>query len=135
MGVIASVMMNVCILVIWGLARNENTNTNIALLEKKIKKNSWLCEDWIKKKQATVKMAVEVPIKGKRNILITSALPYVNNVPHLGNIIGCTYLLIIIIFLSIIISKLVGNKTKQTQFYWWRSRKSIASFLLLLLSF
>ena len=25
----------------------------------------------------------------KRNILITSALPYVNNVPHLGNIIGC----------------------------------------------
>ncbi|KHJ82417.1 tRNA ligase class I, partial [Oesophagostomum dentatum] len=30
-----------------------------------------------------------VPVKGKRNILITSALPYVNNVPHLGNIIGC----------------------------------------------
>ena len=24
-----------------------------------------------------------------KNILITSALPYVNNVPHLGNIIGC----------------------------------------------
>lgn len=23
------------------------------------------------------------------NILITSALPYVNNVPHLGNLIGC----------------------------------------------
>uniref|UniRef100_A0A0R3P9W0 Methionine--tRNA ligase, cytoplasmic n=1 Tax=Angiostrongylus costaricensis TaxID=334426 RepID=A0A0R3P9W0_ANGCS len=30
-----------------------------------------------------------VPVKGKRNILVTSALPYVNNVPHLGNIIGC----------------------------------------------
>ena len=30
-----------------------------------------------------------LPIEGKRNILITSALPYVNNVPHLGNIIGC----------------------------------------------
>lgn len=29
------------------------------------------------------------PIVGQRNILITSALPYVNNVPHLGNIIGC----------------------------------------------
>lgn len=29
-----------------------------------------------------------LPIEGKRNILITSALPYVNNVPHLGNIIG-----------------------------------------------
>ena len=64
-------------------------------------------------------MAAKVPIKGKRNILITSALPYVNNVPHLGNIIGCTYLLIIIIFLSIIISKLVGNKTIQTQFSFY----------------
>lgn len=30
-----------------------------------------------------------IPVAGKRNILITSALPYVNNVPHLGNIIGC----------------------------------------------
>ncbi|KAI6244062.1 Methionine--tRNA ligase, cytoplasmic [Aphelenchoides fujianensis] len=31
----------------------------------------------------------KLPEAGKRNILITSALPYVNNVPHLGNIIGC----------------------------------------------
>ncbi|KAI9013594.1 methionyl-tRNA synthetase [Hyaloraphidium curvatum] len=31
---------------------------------------------------------VILPEKGKRNVLITSALPYVNNVPHLGNIIG-----------------------------------------------
>jgi methionyl-tRNA synthetase len=30
-----------------------------------------------------------LPQKGKENRLITSALPYVNNVPHLGNIIGC----------------------------------------------
>ncbi|KAF3456613.1 hypothetical protein FNV43_RR01267 [Rhamnella rubrinervis] len=30
----------------------------------------------------------KLPIPGHRNILITSALPYVNNVPHLGNIIG-----------------------------------------------
>src|ERR1700726_2415545 len=29
-----------------------------------------------------------MPVQGQRNILITSALPYVNNVPHLGNIIG-----------------------------------------------
>ncbi|KAH8811532.1 tRNA synthetases class I (M)-domain-containing protein [Xylogone sp. PMI_703] len=29
-----------------------------------------------------------LPIPGRENILITSALPYVNNVPHLGNIIG-----------------------------------------------
>ncbi|KAK3358896.1 tRNA synthetases class I (M)-domain-containing protein [Lasiosphaeria hispida] len=31
-----------------------------------------------------------LPVPGKKNILITSALPYVNNVPHLGNIIGST---------------------------------------------
>lgn len=29
-----------------------------------------------------------LPKPGQRNILVTSALPYVNNVPHLGNIIG-----------------------------------------------
>jgi methionyl-tRNA synthetase len=31
---------------------------------------------------------VVLPVPGERNVLITSALPYVNNVPHLGNIIG-----------------------------------------------
>jgi len=36
------------------------------------------------------KAAGEVlPEPGQRNIMITSALPYVNNVPHLGNIVGC----------------------------------------------
>lgn len=30
-----------------------------------------------------------LPVEGENNTLITSALPYVNNVPHLGNIIGC----------------------------------------------
>lgn len=29
-----------------------------------------------------------LPIPGRRNIMITSALPYVNNIPHLGNIVG-----------------------------------------------
>lgn len=29
-----------------------------------------------------------LPEPGRRNVLITGALPYVNNVPHLGNIIG-----------------------------------------------
>ncbi|CAG8580273.1 1729_t:CDS:2 [Diversispora eburnea] len=29
-----------------------------------------------------------LPVVGERNVLITSALPYVNNIPHLGNIIG-----------------------------------------------
>ncbi|KAI6191132.1 Lysosomal protective protein [Aphelenchoides bicaudatus] len=46
--------------------------------------------NWAKKPETfddTVKP--KLPESGKRNILITSALPYVNNVPHLGNIIGC----------------------------------------------
>ncbi|XP_069704036.1 methionine--tRNA ligase, cytoplasmic isoform X2 [Periplaneta americana] len=30
-----------------------------------------------------------LPVPGERNVLITSALPYVNNIPHLGTIIGC----------------------------------------------
>ena len=30
-----------------------------------------------------------LPKDGEENLLITSALPYVNNVPHLGNLIGC----------------------------------------------
>jgi methionyl-tRNA synthetase len=36
-----------------------------------------------------VRTAPKLPQPGARNVLITSALPYVNNVPHLGNIIGC----------------------------------------------
>lgn len=38
----------------------------------------------------TTTMASEtiLPKKGERNILVTSALPYVNNVPHLGNVVG-----------------------------------------------
>ncbi|XP_063391660.1 methionine--tRNA ligase, cytoplasmic [Cydia fagiglandana] len=32
---------------------------------------------------------VAMPVNDRRNVLITSSLPYVNNVPHLGNIIGC----------------------------------------------
>ena len=31
---------------------------------------------------------VILPKEGEQNVLITSALPYVNNVPHLGNLIG-----------------------------------------------
>ncbi|KAM4613422.1 methionine--tRNA ligase, cytoplasmic [Polymixia lowei] len=38
---------------------------------------------------ATERQHPIVPQEGKRNVLLTSALPYVNNVPHLGNIIGC----------------------------------------------
>ena len=35
-----------------------------------------------------VRSNCSLPIPGQRNVLITSALPYVNNIPHLGNIIG-----------------------------------------------
>uniref|UniRef100_A0A669EWY5 Methionine--tRNA ligase, cytoplasmic n=1 Tax=Oreochromis niloticus TaxID=8128 RepID=A0A669EWY5_ORENI len=38
---------------------------------------------------ATKKQHPILPQEDKRNVLVTSALPYVNNVPHLGNIIGC----------------------------------------------
>ena len=46
----------------------------------------------VTKSNAKIKRAISgkvLPKEGRRNILITSALPYVNNVPHLGNIIGC----------------------------------------------
>lgn len=43
----------------------------------------------------------------KKNILITSALPYVNNEPHLGNIIGCV--LSADVFARY--SRLIGNNT------------------------
>lgn len=45
--------------------------------------------------------------KTKNNILITSALPYVNNEPHLGNIIGCV--LSADVFARY--SRLIGNNT------------------------
>lgn len=48
-----------------------------------------------------------LPKPGERNVLITSALPYVNNVPHLGNIIGCV--LSADIFARY--SRLIGNNT------------------------
>ncbi|XP_005986254.1 methionine--tRNA ligase, cytoplasmic [Latimeria chalumnae] len=48
---------------------------------------------WLKGREASPKprqfQHPILPEKNQKNILITSALPYVNNVPHLGNIIGC----------------------------------------------
>ena len=45
---------------------------------------------WIEKPDPVKSRTGErLPEEGERNILITSALPYVNNVPHLGNIVGC----------------------------------------------
>ena len=42
-----------------------------------------------RRRRAPLSGAPVLPVPGARNVLITSALPYVNNVPHLGNIIGC----------------------------------------------
>ncbi|OEL12943.1 putative methionine--tRNA ligase [Dichanthelium oligosanthes] len=35
------------------------------------------------------KQAAVLPVAGRRNVLVTSALLYVDNVPHLGNLVGC----------------------------------------------
>ncbi|XP_075988296.1 methionyl-tRNA synthetase 1 isoform X2 [Anticarsia gemmatalis] len=56
--------------------------------EIELAKENWL--NGLKKLQPPLKQEkLVLPVKGRKNILITSALPYVNNVPHLGNIIGC----------------------------------------------
>ena len=43
----------------------------------------------LRKNKTKENKKVILPVEGERNVLITSALPYVNNVPHLGNIVGC----------------------------------------------
>lgn len=50
-----------------------------------------------------------LPKEGERNILITSALPYVNNVPHLGNIVGS-------VLSADIYAKYVQNRNFNTLF-------------------
>ncbi|KAL7301642.1 hypothetical protein TKK_0005649 [Trichogramma kaykai] len=49
-------------------------------------KNNWTSVPFLDYKESPYPV---LPKKDERNVLITSALPYVNNVPHLGNIIGC----------------------------------------------
>ncbi|XP_020291660.1 methionine--tRNA ligase, cytoplasmic isoform X2 [Pseudomyrmex gracilis] len=48
--------------------------------------NNWTTGQYLEVKENSYPI---LPKKGERNVLVTSALPYVNNVPHLGNIIGC----------------------------------------------
>ena len=50
--------------------------------------SGWNNLKWREGKTKPKKVDIVLPIKGERNVLITSALPYVNNVPHLGNIVG-----------------------------------------------
>lgn len=52
-------------------------------------KSSWLQAPKNVSSDSTRAKTPVLPVDGERNTLITSALPYVNNVPHLGNIIGC----------------------------------------------
>ncbi|BAM79987.1 methionine--tRNA ligase, cytoplasmic [Cyanidioschyzon merolae strain 10D] len=47
-----------------------------------------LADDLDRQASLTSSRTKKIPIQGTRNVLVTSALPYVNNVPHLGNLIG-----------------------------------------------
>ncbi|CAH0717117.1 unnamed protein product, partial [Brenthis ino] len=67
---------------------DESPDATVTAEEIELAKENWL--NGLKNLQEPlVQEKVILPIKGKKNVLITSALPYVNNVPHLGNIIGC----------------------------------------------
>jgi hypothetical protein len=50
--------------------------------------SEWSNVNWREGKSKPNKVDIVLPIKGEQNVMITSALPYVNNVPHLGNIVG-----------------------------------------------
>uniref|UniRef100_A0A667XA99 Methionine--tRNA ligase, cytoplasmic n=1 Tax=Myripristis murdjan TaxID=586833 RepID=A0A667XA99_9TELE len=58
--------------------------------QKDVDSQDYVLTRWSKQNKSQVCVfPISLPQEGKRNILLTSALPYVNNVPHLGNIIGC----------------------------------------------
>ena len=72
-----------------------------------------------------MQLPCRLPLPGERNILITSALPYVNNIPHLGNIIGCVLsadvfarsaLASIYTQLSLLLDILSGKKSTDNSF-------------------
>lgn len=62
-----------------------NISDTILPSELELARDSFVYEKLVKKDDPKVIL----PKPNERNVLITSALPYVNNVPHLGNIIGC----------------------------------------------
>ena len=65
----------------------KTENTSIKVEEGKKKK-----VEYYESKAKLIRPNKNKPVlvdNSKKNILVTSALPYVNNVPHLGNIIGC----------------------------------------------
>ena len=68
-----------------GVSSIPQTASSVSQAEIEAAKKAW-AEDL---PQSTGRKGPILPHKGERNILVTSALPYVNNVPHLGNIVGC----------------------------------------------
>lgn len=69
------------------VAAGVKTATGLTVLEREMPKHTGevhVQEGFLVKSQGESIL----PKENERNILITSALPYVNNVPHLGNIIG-----------------------------------------------
>ncbi|KAF8545415.1 tRNA synthetases class I (M)-domain-containing protein [Trichophaea hybrida] len=86
----------------WAKAGTEKVTTLIAKpvkMSRGARKETPAVEEFVERMSIkNIKVGVEMkvpkagqdilPIPGQKNILITSALPYVNNVPHLGNIIG-----------------------------------------------
>ncbi|XP_026121704.1 methionine--tRNA ligase, cytoplasmic isoform X1 [Carassius auratus] len=76
--------------------RDSPTNANEAgdgehvMTEEEIEEAAQVWSEGLKASPAVTERKHPIlPQEGKRNVLLTSALPYVNNVPHLGNIIGC----------------------------------------------
>ncbi|KAI3656153.1 hypothetical protein MP638_006759 [Amoeboaphelidium occidentale] len=72
----------------------EYSKSKVVLEALKVLTKETSAENTIKVKESVIRKSpapgsVILPKDGEKNILITSALPYVNNVPHLGNIIGC----------------------------------------------
>lgn len=61
----------------------------ISIEEVEDAKRAWTKSGSMKAAKKLKSGAKVMPVAGERNVLITSALPYVNNVPHLGNIVGC----------------------------------------------
>lgn len=71
--------------------KDEEKKTEVKVEPKKEDKKKKLVEVY-QSSAKIVRPTIGQPVyvkEGEKNILITSALPYVNNEPHLGNIIGC----------------------------------------------
>ncbi|OXA51922.1 Methionine--tRNA ligase, cytoplasmic [Folsomia candida] len=70
------------------LPGGDATSTAVSSEEIQLARESWVRPtptSAVKSKRA----GRILPLAGQKNYFITSALPYVNNVPHLGTIIGC----------------------------------------------